>query len=72
MLPQKSYCFVSYDSVEEASCAVQHLNGYHLECSEQRKNDVVLYTLFVSKGRFVYKVKSHFWMLETIDKLNNP
>ncbi|KAL4230733.1 Alkylated DNA repair protein alkB 8 [Mactra antiquata] len=49
MIPQKSYCFVSYDSINMSEEACKRLNGSKLAPTESRKNEVILYTLFVKE-----------------------
>lgn len=50
MLPQKSYCYVSFMNVEDAQHAHDALNGFKLPPVNHRQHDIVLYTLFVSAG----------------------
>lgn len=50
MLPQKAYCYVSFIEKENAKTAQEVLNGYRMAPSEHRKQEVVLYLLFVSAG----------------------
>lgn len=51
MVPRKPYCFVYYSSQEEAVNAYTELNGYLLSPSDQRKQPVTLYILYVEKGK---------------------
>lgn len=50
MIPQKSYCFVCYESLECCAEACKKLNSAKLSPTESRKNAVILYTLFVKEG----------------------
>lgn len=67
MIPQKSYAFVCYKSVEESEAACTHLNGHKLPVTNHRKNEVVLYTFFVSEGMLLLLTRlsdGKSWLLE--------
>ena len=50
MLPRKPYAFVCFLCEEEAEAAYNALNGYKLEATEERKEEITLYISYVRQG----------------------
>ena len=74
MLPQKPYCYISYDSQTDGARAVEALNGYKLLPTQHRKHEVILYTLFVSSGMCIsnllkFQIVDDFDIIHAITRL---
>ncbi|XP_060572353.1 alkylated DNA repair protein alkB homolog 8-like isoform X2 [Ruditapes philippinarum] len=49
MIPQKSYAYVCYKTIAESEEAYKQMNGHKLQSTENRPNEVVLYTFYVNE-----------------------
>ena len=69
MLPRKPYAFVCFLCEEEAEAAYNALNGYKLEATEERKEEITLYISYVRQGIRCYIifliVQSHIYTAES-------
>ena len=50
MIPRKPFCFVCYDSVEDAATAQEHVTGYLLREGRDPSQNVILFPFFVTSG----------------------